>query len=320
MNQRSPGQESRRSKWRFLEPAALQGMKNLRFAARRVVEGSFSGRHRSKMRGSSVEFADYREYSPGDDLRHLDWKVYLRTRRPYVRTYVEETNLSVNLLLDVSASMAFGGREPAVQDSRRGARLTKLDYCRYLAASLAYLIVSSRDQAGLALVDQDVQEYCAPGATFRHLDVLLNAIERAEPGRGTRLGASLDKIYALCRRRGILIVISDFLDDRMEELFRAIRLFRHRRFEVILFHVVHPEELHLPEGRAFRFYDPESKGEVEVDPQDVQSDYDLAFEDFRRSVRAKALGSGCEYEMVNTRTPYPDLLHHYLLFRQGWQR
>ncbi len=302
----------------FLDPAALQDLKNLRFAAKRIVEGSFAGRHRSKLRGSSVEFADYREYTPGDDLRRLDWKVFMRTRRPYVRTYDEETNMNCLLALDISASMAFGGTgvlKPGSID--RAAGLSKLDYCRFLAAGLAYLIVENRDEAGLALLGQGLSDYSAPRSTRSHLDELLNKLERAQVAPVTRLAAGLQTLFSLCRKRGVLVLISDFIDEHLDEFFQAIRLFRHRRFEIVLFHVVHPEELALPQGRAIRFYDPESLHEVEIDPQDVERDYLDGFNAHLQRVRNMALGSGCEYEMIDTRTPYPDAIRAYLRAREA---
>ncbi|MCZ7644414.1 MAG: DUF58 domain-containing protein [Planctomycetota bacterium] len=304
-------------RYRFLEPAALQELKNLRFIAKRIVEGSFAGRHRSNIRGSSVEFADYREYSPGDDLRRLDWKVYLRTRRPYIRTFDEETNLTVLLAVDTSRSMDFGGRESR---GARGAALTKLNYARYLAAALAYLVVQSRDQAGLALVANDLAGWHAPGSTHRHLDGLLNLLERAEVGKSTRLGAGLESLFTLVRRRGILILVSDFLDENLDDLFRMVRLYRHRRFEVILFHVIHPEEQALPYGRNFRFVDSEGGGELEVDPRDVEQGYAAAFEAHRLRVRNLALGCGCEYEPVETGVTYPDAIRAYLRVREAFAR
>lgn len=306
-----------RSKYAYLDPSALQELKNLRFAAKRIVEGTTAGRHRSSLRGSSVEFADYRAYTPGDDLRRLDWKVYLRTKKPYVRTYDEETNMAVTILLDVSASMDFGGVN---QSGERGAALTKLDYSRFLAAALAYLVVDCRDQAALGLGGDGLKGWCAPGATRIHLDTLLTKIEKAPVSVRTDLGSALSTLYTLSRRRGVLVLISDFLDSSLDTLFQSIRLFRHRRFEVLLFHIIHPDELALPEGRAFRFFDPEGGAELEVDPQDVAAHYLEAFEAHRLRVRNMAIGCGCEYERIDTHTPYPEAIRAYLRRREALNR
>jgi len=303
---------------RFLEPAALQELNNLRFAGKRIVEGSFAGKHRSRMRGSSVEFAGFREYSPGDDLRRLDWKVLARTKRPYVRTYDEETNLSCLLVVDTSASMDFGARRGAkTAADKRGASLSKLDYCRFLVAALAYLIVENRDQAGLALMGEKLDTWCEPGSTQQHLDKLLNIMQRAKISPRTRLAEGLATLFTLCRRRGVLVLVSDFLDSDVDEMFKAIRLFRHRRFEVILFHVAHPGELELPEGRSFKFFDPEGGGETDADPQQVQVEYQKAFEAHQTRVRNMAIGAGCEYQFIYTATPYPEAIRAYLRMREA---
>ena len=304
-------------KFAFLDPAALQELKNLRFAARRIVEGTTAGRHRSNVRGSSPEFADYRAYTPGDDLRRLDWKVYLRIGRPFVRTYDEETNMNVSLALDVSASMNYGGSDSS---SARGARLTKLDYSRFLAAALAYLVVDSRDRAALALVGDGLQGWSQPGSTRTHLDKLLANIEQARTATKTNLAAALQTLFTLTRRRGVLVLISDFLGQNLDELFQAVRLFRHRRFEVVLFHIIHPEELSLPDGRAFRFFDPEGEGQLEVNPQEMIEHYQKEFELYRQRLRNLAVGCGCEYELLNTTTPYPEAIRSYLRRREAIQR
>lgn len=314
----SKAQKSRQ-KYAFLEPAALQELGNLRFAARRIVDGAFAGRHRSKMKGSSVEFADYREYSPGDDLRRLDWKVFMRTQRPFIRTFDEETNMSCHLVLDTSASMDFGKNTPGARKGDRATSLSKLDYCRFLAAALAYLVVDNRDQAGLGLIGEKLDDWREPGSTRRHLDELLNILERAQVAPKTNLAQGLMSLFTMCRRKGVLVLISDFLDNDLDGLFKTLRLFRHRRFEVILFHVAHPEELELPEGRSFRFFDPEGGGEIDADPQQVFLDYQREFEGHCRRIRGMSLAAGCEYNYVETHTPYPDAIRAYLRSREAGQ-
>jgi hypothetical protein len=150
-----------------------------------------------------------------------------------------------------------------------------------------------------------------------HLDELLNKLERAQISPGTRLAAGMHTLFTLCRKRGMLVLISDFLDEDLDAFFQSVRLFRHRRFEIVLFHIVHPEELALPEGRAIRFYDSESPREVEIDPQDVERDYLAAFAAHRQRVRNMALGSGCEYQALETGTPYPDAIRAYLRAREA---
>ena len=295
--------------WRFLDPEALQRLKDLRLAARRIVEGSFGGRHRSRLRGTSVEFADYREYAPGDDLRRLDWKAFVRLARPYIRTYDEETNLRSIFLLDTSASMSFGAGGPA--------RVSKLDHGRFLLAALAYLVIQCRDQAGLALGGDRLDEYVEPGASMPHLNRLLLALEKARPGRRTDLAAILTSLSLLARRRALLVVCSDFLDASAVEFFRAVRILRHRGFEVILFHLLDPQERDLPDGAAFRFTDPEGSHAVDASPAEIRAEYRARLDGFIHSIRKQALALGCDHERIDTDTPYPEMLQRYLRWRES---
>jgi uncharacterized protein (DUF58 family) len=299
-----------KSGFRFLEPEALQGLRNLRLAARRIVEGSFAGSHRSRLRGSSVEFADYREYTPGDDLRRLDWKALARMGRPYLRTYDEETNLRCIFILDKSASMDFKG-------APEKGRWTKLEYARYLMAATAYLVTQSRDQAGLAVGAGALDQYIEAQAGFSHLDLLLHAIEDIKPEPKTNLGAMLTDLFPRLRRRAMLVIFSDFLEPSSDELFQALRIYRHRHFEAILFHVIDPAERELPEGSAYRFVDPEGPGAVDAHPAEIRLAYRERFARFLEDTRRQALASGCDYERLDTDVPYPDALRRFLRFRES---
>lgn len=310
MEPRAPGPPpARRRRSRLLEPRALLALENLKFAARRIVEGTFSGRHRSRMRGSSVEFADYREYAPGDDLRRLDWKVLLRLGRPFVRTYDEETNLRCLLVLDTSASMAFGAEGPA--------GISKLDYGRFLLAALAWLVVQSRDQAGVALGADRLEAFVEPRGSRPHLDRVLHALERAKPSPRTRLGAVIEEAVALLKRRAVLVVCSDFLEEPLGPLFRLFRSLRHRRFELILFHLLDPLERDLPAAAAWRFLDPEGPLRVDARVAEIRAAYRERLRAFLEEVRGGALGAGCDYERIETERPYPDALRRFLRFRES---
>lgn len=298
------------TRFRYHDPCALAALRNLRLAARRVVEGSFAGRHRSRLRGSSVEFADYREYAPGDDLRRLDWKALARLGRPYLRTYDEETNLRCLFVLDTSASMDFGG-------AATGTAWSKLDYARFLTAALAHLVVSGRDQAGLAMGGDRLERYVEPRASFSHLDVLLHAIEDAKPVSRTDLAALLEGLFPLLRRRAMLVVVSDFLEADSDPLFRALRMYRHRRFEVILFHLLDPAERDLPAGAAFRFLDPEGPATVSAAPADVRAAYRERLEAHAEGIRRGAAAVGCEYERLHTEVPYAEALRRFLQMREA---
>jgi uncharacterized protein (DUF58 family) len=290
----------------FLQPQALQGLRNLRLAAKRIVEGSFAGRHRSRLRGSSVEFADYREYAPGDDLRRLDWKAFARLGRPYLRTYDEETNLRCVFVLDASGSMDFGP-----------AGVTKLDYARYLLAATAYLVSESRDQAGLAVGADRLEQFLEPRSGSQHLDRVLDVLERIAPKPKTDLAALLDGLFPRLRRRSLLLVYSDFLVADLDALFKALRVFRHRGSEVVLFHVLDPAERELPDGRAYRFRDAEGPGAVDASPDEVRAAYRERLDEFLVDVRRRAAGSGCDYERLDTDLPYPEALRRFLRHREA---
>ncbi|MGH9362133.1 MAG: DUF58 domain-containing protein, partial [Thermoanaerobaculia bacterium] len=243
------------------------------------------------------------------DLRRLDWKAFVRLARPYVRTFDEETNLRCIFLLDTSASMEFGAGGPA--------RVSKLDYARFLLAALAYLVVQCRDQAGLAMGGERLTDYVEPGATVPHLNRLLLALEKARPERRTDLAEVVRTLSLLVRRRALLIVCSDFLDPSAVEFFRALRILRHRGFEVSLFHLLDPLERDLPEGAAFRFTDPEGPQSVDASPAEIRAGYRARLEEFLGSIRKQALAQGCDHERIDTDTPYPELLQRYLRWRES---
>lgn len=293
-----------RTRFKYLEPQALQKLRHLKLAARRIVEGTFAGRHRSRVRGSSVEFADYREYSPGDDLRRLDWKALARLGRPYLRTFDEETNLRCLFLLDTSKSMDFGSP------------VSKLDYGRFLLAAMAYLVVHSRDQAGLVLGSDRVEHFLEPQSSFGHLDRLLGVLEKVRTSTPTSLSKLLDGLLPIVRHRSMLILCSDFLDASPLELFRMLRVFRHRQFEIVLFHLLDPVERDLPDGAAYRFLDSEGPGQVQASPAEIRQEYRIRLGAFLENIRQQAVGCGCDYELLGTDAPYPEALLRYLQIRE----
>src|SRR6266508_2376671 len=250
-----PWRGSRRTDWKFLHPKNLKALKNLLFAARIIVEGTYTGRHKSPYRGSSPEFVDYREYNPGDEIRSIDWKAYARTDRYFIRLFEKETDLNCYLLVDKSASMGYGGA--AYKGVLPTSEVSKLDYACYLAAALASLMVKPGDKVSLALFDTKLERQIPPGGTFPHLYEILNTLEREKAGQRTSISRILQEAYPLYKRRGLLIVISDFLDEP-EEIFRALNRYRHRHFEIILFHVLHQYEYELPPLDRVKFVDAET--------------------------------------------------------------
>lgn len=298
---------------RFLDLRALSALAHMRFVTRQQIEGSYTGRHRSKQQGGASEFMDYREYAPGEDLRRLDWKVLARTDKPFVRLYQDETNLIATIVLDASGSMQFGG------SARRGAAGggSKLQYAQYLATGMSHVIARQQDQVGLAVVGGGLREVFPPGSTAAHLGALQNAIESVRTEPATDLANGLRDLFARLSRRGVLLVMSDFLVDDLEKSFASVRLFRHRRWEVVLLHLVHPEEQRLPQGAAYRFEGMENDGRVDCSPAEIRRIYEERFDAHLAAVRSLALSAGCDYRRVSTATPYLQTLSGFLVERSG---
>lgn len=295
---------------RFLQTASLGRLSHLRFVARYRIEGSYSGRHHSRQRGGSAEFVDYREYVPGEDLRKVDWKVLGRTDRLYVRLYQDETNLRCTMMIDASNSMLFAGYG--------GQNLgTKLEYAQYLSTALSYQIGSQRDQVGLAIATDGLTDFIPPAGTTTHIQQIQKKIESLSPQPATNLALALRQTFDRLTRRGVLIVMSDFLVDDYDAIYSVLRRFRHRRFEVIVLHIVHPDEERLPEGGAFRFEGMENDGLVDCSAAEVREGYEKAFAAHAASVRGVALSAGCDYRRVSLKMPYLQTLMGFLTEREG---
>jgi len=296
---------------RFLDMNALGALAHMRFATRHRIEGAFSGRHPSRQQGGAGEFVDFREYSGSEDLRRLDWKVLGRTGKAFVRVHQDETNLRCLLAIDASGSMGFGGRS-----ARRPAG-SKLEYVQYLATALSQVVVQGQDHVGLAVLDARLRDYLAPGGTMSHLRRLQQIIERLDTRASTTLAAGLRALFEQSARRGVLLLMSDFLVDDLQEAFAALRLFRHRNWEVVVLHVVHPEEQRLPDGPAYRFEGMEGEGRADASPAEIREAYRRLFAGHLAAVRHFALAGGCDYRAVSTAVPYLTTLGGFLVERAG---
>jgi len=288
---------------RFLDPAVIARLGTLELKARTVVEGFLSGLHRSPFKGFSVEFAEYRQYLPGDDLSSIDWKVYARSDRYYVKKFEEETNLDCHLLLDVSASMGYGSRG-----------VTKMQYGSMLAASLAYLMNRQRDAVGLTAFDDKIVSMLPPGARAGHLRSLLVTLDRLALGHKTDVSKPLHLLADGIVRRGMVVVISDLLDEP-ERVVDGLRHFRFRGTDVIVFHLLDPDELTFPFERAARFRDMEMGDELMAVPAVVRADY-LAELGRMIDTYKRDLGSaGIDYRLIDTSEPLEFALMSYLSSR-----
>ena len=232
---------------RYLDPAALAKIGNLELIAKFVVEGFISGLHKSPYHGFSVEFAQYRQYMPGDDIKHLDWKAYGRTNRYYIKQFEEETNLNCYLFLDTSESMTYGSGD-----------LTKLQYASYLIASIAYFMAKQRDAVGFAYFDAKLHEYLPARSSPAHLHAILLTLERLKTDKLTRMGEPIHQIAERLTKRGLVILISDLYEENPDTVVNALEHLRYDGHEVIVFHILDHQELEFAFDRVARFVDAET--------------------------------------------------------------
>jgi len=289
---------------RFLDPEIIARLGTMELKARTVVEGFLSGLHRSPFKGFSVEFAEYRQYLPGDDLSTLDWKVYARTDRHYVKKFEEETNLECHLLLDQSASMAYRGSAP----------MSKLEYGSVLAASLAFLMNRQRDATGLIAFDEQIRFRLPAAARPGHLHTLLLALERLEPGQRSDVGRPLHQLAEALLKRSLVVVISDLLDEP-EPVIKGLRHLKFRGTDVVVFQVLDPDELTFPFKGSSKFKDVETSDEVVADPARVRTEYLRELAGLTLRYDRELRGAGIDYVQLDTSQPLDFALLTYLSAR-----
>ncbi len=288
----------------FLDPAVVARLGTLELRARTIVEGFLTGLHRSPFKGFSVEFAEYRQYMPGDDPAMIDWKVYARSDRHYVKRFEEETNLDCHILLDVSGSMGYGSRG-----------ITKFEYAQCLAASLAYLMNRQRDGVGLIAFDEGIVGMLPASARGGHLRAMLVTLERLKLGQKTNVAKPMHQLASSISKRGMVVLISDLLDDP-ERVIRGLRHFTFRGTDVIVFHILDPHELEFPFERATRFQDMESDAEVMAVPAVVRQHYIEAMQGLIERYRRELGGAGIDYHLLTTKDPLELGLMRYLSTRE----
>lgn len=290
---------------RFLDPQVLAGIANLELTAKTVVEGFIAGHHRSPDFGFSQEFAEYRQYVPGDDLRYVDWNVYARADRLYLKRYRGETNTRLTVLLDRSASMGY-----------QGSGVRKIDYARFLAASLAYLAHQQRDAVGLISFDDEVRDYVEPTSRQGQWLKVLYSLDRSEPGSRTDFARPFHHFQQFLQRRGIVLVVSDFYAPA-EEVIHTVAPLRQRGNDVILMHVLDPEELapHFAGSRVL--IDMETGAELEVSPDYATGPYRQRIQAHLEDLKSRAQGAGISYTLSLTNQPLDEALRRYLLVREG---
>jgi uncharacterized protein (DUF58 family) len=290
---------------RFLDPTVLASISGLELVAKTVVDGFVAGLHRSPDFGFSQEFAEYRAYSEGDDLRHVDWNVFARTERAYLKRYRGETNTQLTLLFDASASMSYGSQ-----------RVTKLDFTRYLAACLCYLSNQQRDAVGIVVFDDEVRNYVPPSSRHGQLHRILHAIEKAEPGTRTDFAKPFFHCMNYLHRRGMLVVISDFY-EQPETVIKTMEPLRAHGSELILFHVLDPQEIRPSLKDPVLLVDMETQDEIEVTPDYARTEYGPRIDAHIEALRDRARRAGIDYFLLDTSKPLDSALREYLLIRQG---
>jgi uncharacterized protein (DUF58 family) len=291
---------------RFIDPEVLTRIDNLELVARGVVDGFISGLHQSPMLGMSVDFAEHRVYMPGDDVRRIDWRLFARTDRLYVKEFEADTNANLHLLLDVSKSMDFGS----------GA-LTKLDYARYLAASLAYLSMRQRDRIGLITFDEDIVETVPP--SIRHFNLVLHALDRLQAGGASDYRRPLLRVAESLGRRSVVVLISD-LYESPESLLSAINQLRYRGNDLIVFHLLDPQELSLDLGNVTSVEELESGDDLPISPREFCDRYRQLVEQHRTELGRRLGGNQIDYIFTDISQPLDGVLYRYLADRARQSR
>ena len=291
---------------RFVDPVVLARVGNLELVARAVVEGFINGMHRSAQFGASVDFAEHRGYTPGDDIRRVDWKLFGRTDRFYIKEYEADTNVNFACLLDISKSMTFGSRG-----------ISKFEYGRILAACLTYMMHRQRDRVGFAAFDDDIVEYVPPSA--KHMETTLHILDRLKPARSGALAPPMKKLAELFARRGLLVLISDFYEDPQAVL-EAVAPLRSRGHDMIVFHVLDPAEVDFGYDQASAFEDLESGEQIPVVPEALAEQYRTLVREHSEALRSKCSELRIDYALLNTSSPLDHALFSYLSMREQLSR
>ena len=286
---------------KYLQPQVVAQLANMELRARLVVEGFITGLHKSPYHGFSVEFTEHRPYMPGDEIRHIDWKAYGKTDRYYIKEFEEETNLKTYLILDASKSMDYSSP----------GHLKKIEYASYVAAALGYLMVEQRDAVGLVVYDERVRTSLPPRATKLYLQQILRELETLQPGNKTGTAASLHEVAERIKRRGLIVVLSDLLDDPARVM-TALKHFRHRGNEVIVMQILDPLERSFAFGTDAVFRDMETKEELLTQPWHIQTAYRESMHQFLDFYKRGCRENAIDYVLLDTVTPFDRALFEYL--------
>lgn len=285
----------------YLRPDVVSRIASLELRARMVVEGFITGLHKSPYHGFSVEFAEHRQYMPGDEIRYIDWKVYGRTDRYYIKQYEEETNLKAFVVLDGSASMGYSSE----------GRITKFDYAVSLAAALAFLMIRQQDAVGAALYDTELRSFIPPRSRTSYIQEILKLLTNAKPSNGTGTAKSLNLVAERMKRRGLVVILSDFFDEP-NDVITALKHFRHKQNEVVVMQILDPLERSFAFGRDATFRDMETGEEMVTQPYQIRKAYAEAMHEFTERLKRECRQHGIDYLLLDTSIPFDIALIEYL--------
>ncbi len=293
---------------KYLQPDVVSKLANMELRARMVVEGFITGMHKSPYHGFSVEFAEHRQYMPGDEIRRVDWKVYGKTDRYYIKQYEEETNLKSYIILDASASMSFSSER---SDHKNEKRISKLEYASFIAAALSYLMVQQRDAVGLTVYDADIRLTLPPHATKAYLRRILVVLEKLSAGSTTGTARSLHQMAERITRRGLIIILSDLFDDP-SKVIAALKHFRHNHHDVLVMQILDPLERSFAFGSDAVFRDLETTEEMMTQPYHIQRAYQREMHAFLERYKRECRENNIDYVLLDTTMPFDTALFQYL--------
>jgi uncharacterized protein (DUF58 family) len=309
---------------KYLQPAVISKLSNIELKAKFVVEGFIAGLHKSPYHGFSVEFAEHRQYMPGDDLKYLDWKVLGRTDRYYIKQFEEETNLKSYLIVDASNSMSFKSADSQLsplskfkkifekkEEAPHVSKISKLEYATYLAASLSVLMHFQKDATGLTIYDESIKTYIPPKATSQNLKLILSSLSNIKPSGKTNTSTALNEVAERIKRRGLVIVFSDLFDEQ-QSVISALKHFRYKRNEVIVFQILDPLEMSFAIDSPTIFKDMETNREMLSQPISIMNSYQQAVKEFIENYKTACLSNKIDYVLLSTETPFDKALMEYL--------
>ncbi len=312
MDQARQGAQLAKLQYRFFKPAQAAQLRRMAFTVRGVVEGVYAGLHKSPHKGFSIEFAEHREYVPGDEIKHLDWTVLAKTDRYYVKQYEQETNLRATICLDASASMRFGSAVQTGAAADGTTSVNKFEYASVLACSLAYLLSNQQDMVGLIGFDDKIRMEIPQGNGPSHLDQIFSGIEKIAPSRTTSLADTLHQVASKIPRRGLVILISDLFDEP-SRLIKAFEHLRHFRHQLVVMHVMDPQEMELNYNRPMTFEDMEDGSRLQIDPKAIRDDYQREVQEFIALMQSKCGQARIDYLLARTDIPWDMQIRNLLM-------